>query len=83
MRRTAFRAEAFQALSDFLMGKQIATVGRRQTFLHLGDKPFLVVHQALYRFSRQRFGIAALLRCKLSQSGFETGGKIYFHAFPE
>lgn len=61
------------------MFDKLATVSRSQPFFDFPQEPFVVVHQPLYRFLHQSFGIAALLGSHPGQLGLQIGTQVYFH----
>jgi hypothetical protein len=53
------------------MVNEFAAVGSSNALLHLGEKEFVVIHEALYRFFDQCLLVTAAVSGNTSQLGFE------------
>jgi hypothetical protein len=59
---------------------EFATVGGSNTFLHLAEKPLIMVHQALDCLLHQGTRVATAVGGKPPKLGLQLRCKIYFHA---
>jgi len=58
---------------------KLTSVGGRDTFLNLADKPVVITNQALDSLAYECFGILALLGCDSIQLSFEVRREMYLH----
>src|ERR1700686_3073415 len=70
---------AVNQLADVLMFDEFAPIGSGQAFLHFAQKPFIVIHKALYGLLRKRLRVAAMLSSKAAELSLQFGGKVQFH----
>src|SRR5580693_6332836 len=57
-----FGQPLFHPRPDLFVREYSALLYLAQTLVHFPDKPLVIVHQALYRLTGQRFRVTSLLR---------------------
>ncbi len=72
---------AFDALFDFVVIHELATIGGGDALLDFTDEPLVVVHHALHGFDYQRFAVAALLGGEFGALGLKVGAEMYSHGY--
>lgn len=58
---------------------KLAVVSSGHTFLDFPQEPIVIVDEALYRFLRERFRVAAPIRSESRQLRFQIRREMHFH----
>ena len=64
----------------FLMIDVLTSVSGGQSFVHLCQKPLIMIHKALDCFRDQGLGRPLLVRSHLRELAFQFRGEMYIHA---